>query len=276
MADTDEVQTPAEPVVDTPVDTTEPVETSTQSEAQDTDDVALEDIEVSLDELDDTDEPEEQEAEEPESSEPTEQEDEEVQETSDDSEDDTDSEKPKKGEPDPEMAREAFKRREAERKLREEREQRENENITRYLQEAEDDEAEYAKRQLEVQQYNIQKEKIGLVQEKLEVGLQKAVANIDLFKTGSPEVIQELERSLDDFERMYVVKDDKGNAVEVKADVFQYLTERADSIRRLQRVGAKQADKDKASSKARTIPTPSRTPKEPKKDQDLDDFDSAW
>lgn len=269
MADTDEVQTPVQEVSQ---DTTEAAADVAQ------DDVALEDMEISEAEI--ADEPEESDSsddtKEEASAEPEESEElEESEDTLEAEEEDTPSEKPK-GEPDPEMAKEAYKRREAERKLREERNAREQENLNRYLQEADDDEVELAKRQLEVQQYQLHKQQSAFTESQLELGIQRAYNGIDLLKDKRPEIQEEFSKALDDFERMYVVKDNQGNPVEVKADVYQYLQDKADSIRRIQGVGERKAGDDLKKAKAATIKPPSRTPKEPKQDSDLADFDSAW
>lgn len=177
------------------------------------------------------------------------------------------------------LAQEAFRRREAERKLREERESREKETLDRYLQEAQDDDTELAKRQLEVQQYNLRKEAISLNADKLDVGIQRAAAEIDLLRSDDPVVQTAFKEALDDFEAMFVVKDQHGNPVEVKADVYQYLHKKADSIRQLTGIGARQQVKQKAKEKSATIPRPSKAPKAPKVDEDLLAFDeeaSKW
>lgn len=268
MADTDEVQTEVAPAEAVDTSTAELDAPETSDDAQD--DVSLEDMEISDEELED--EPDEPETKEEAPAEP------EVTEEAEESdeEEDTPSEKPKKGEPDPEMAKEAFKRREAERKLREERNAREQENLNRYLQEADDDEVELAKRQLEVQQYQLYKQQAAFTESQLELGIQRAANDIELMKDKRPEIQAEFEKALDDFERMYVAKDQQGNPVEVKADVYQYLQDKADSIRRIQGVGERKAGQDLKKAKAATIKPPSRTPKESKQDSDLADFDSAW
>ena len=138
-----------------------------------------------------------------------------------------------------------------------------------YLQSAEDDQ-QLAVRQLQIDAYN---NRVQFNQDKLQSGIDRALANIDLFTKGTPEVKQELLRAVDDFERMNVKYDQNGDPVEVTGDVYQHLTERADSIRRLMDVGARQSAKDKSNAKTRTIVTPSKTPKQPKVDPDLDAFD---
>jgi len=172
-----------------------------------------------------------------------------------------------------ELAQEAYRRREAERQLREERQRQEQQNLERYLQEAEDDEVEYARRQNEIAQYQIQQERQALTQERLQVGMEQAVKSIDLFQTGTPEQKEALASRLDTFEALYVVKDQNGKPVQVNADVYQFLQNEAESIKRLSGIGARQQVKSKAKEKARTLTKPVRTPKAPKPDPDLDGFD---
>jgi len=148
------------------------------------------------------------------------------------------------------------------------KEQRRDEIQQEHLQSAEDD-RDLAVKQLQVDAYN---NRVQFNENKLETGLDRAVANIDLFTKGSPEVKQELLRAVDDFEKLYVKYNDLGDTIEVKGDVYQYLNERADSIRRLTDVGARQSKKDKDKATTRTISTPSKTPKAGKSDPDLDAF----
>lgn len=177
-------------------------------------------------------------------------------------------------------AQEAFKerqaRREAERKLREQQEATERQNLQRYLEEAGADEAEQQKRQNEVNAYLIQKREVEVNERALEADLKRAVADIDLFQTGSQEVKDALFDAVDDFDRMFVVRDEQGNPLRVEGDVHEYLTKKADSIRRLTGVGARESKKNSTKTKARTMSAPSRKPAEPKKDPLLAAFDEAW
>jgi hypothetical protein len=138
-----------------------------------------------------------------------------------------------------------------------------------YLQGAEDD-TQLAVRQLQIDAYN---NRVTFNRDKLESGIDRAMANIPELTKGAPEVKQELLRALDDYEKMNVKYDQNGDPVNVEGDVYQYLTERADSIRRLTGVGARQSAKDKSNAKSRTFTPPSKTPKQPKVDAELDAFD---
>lgn len=285
MSDADEAPTPAEPV-DTSVDigpeeaedSSDPFadlendETSWDDESDDSEE------EVEETEESESEEPEEESEEEPEEVEPVKKEAEPQEEAPEEQEEeDTPQDEPKADDKtQKQIAHEAFKRREAERKLREERDLREKENLDRYLDEAQDDEIELAKRQTEVQRHLIQKEKISLNADKLEVGIQRFAAESDVLKNADETVKEAIAEALDDFEAMYVVKDKDGNPIEVKADVYQYLTKKANSIKKLTGIGARQQTRQKANEKTRTVPRPSRTPKEPAKDPDLDAFDKAF
>jgi hypothetical protein len=138
-----------------------------------------------------------------------------------------------------------------------------------YLQSAEDDQ-DLALRQLQVDAYN---NKIEFNQNKLQNGIDKAVAQIDIFSKGTPEEKEELLSALDEFEQHYVQYDQNGDPLNVKGDVYQYLSKKADSIRRLTSVGARQSLKQKNNAKTRTMATPSKAPREAKKDPDLAAFD---
>jgi hypothetical protein len=174
------------------------------------------------------------------------------------------------------VAHEAFKRREAERKLREERESREKENLDRYLEEAKDDESLLKERKLEVQQFNMQKQQVNINAQSLDLGIRKAAAEIELLSTGSPEVKEAFAEALDDFYAMYVTRNKNGDPTEVKADVYQYLQKKADSIKKLTNIGAREQTKKKTAEKTRTVAKPTRTPKKPKSDPDLDFFDKEF
>lgn len=160
----------------------------------------------------------------------------------------------------------------AERQAREEQKRKQQEE---YLSGAKD-ETDLALREVRLEAY------LGKVErnnDKLESGIERAVADIDLFRTGSPEIKEELARSLEDFEQMYVMRDANGDPADVKGDVYQFLQAKADSIRRLTSVGARNQTRASANTKARTDAVPTRAPKEGKKDDVLDGFDeeaSRW
>lgn len=170
-----------------------------------------------------------------------------------------------------ELAHEAFKRREAERKLREAEQKQEQANIQRYLDEAKDDEEELAKRQLDVNTYTLNKERSAVLQEKLDVSMQKAVLELGL-KSMDKATTDYIGRRLDEFEATRVLKDQRGNVVEVRGDVYQYLKEEMDSIQSFRSSGAREQTKKKAVEKTRTVLKPTRTPKEAPADDGMDAF----
>lgn len=282
-------------VDDTPVQTaddagpSEAVETPTTAETPDTD-VELEDIEVDLDGFDDDDDTEESE-ESPEDEAATESTDE-TEEEADDGADkpeeveqssEPDESKPTDTEEQPlseaEQKRyndEQAKRRIAEKQLREERKQREAADIQRYLKDAEYDQEELSRRESQVEQYHLLKERAELNSQKLEVAFDRAVSDIDLFKSPNPEVQAALDSAINDFAALYTTVDEQGNVLEVRGDIYQFLNNKADTIRKLTGVGARQEAQAKQNTKARTEPVPTRPPKEAKKDSDVSDFDSYF
>ncbi len=254
-------------------------DTSTNEDAQDTE---LEDSEISFDDFsDDTEETDESEknedadTEQPETEEESEddaEQDESVDESKDEDTEEASQDEETKEEVTP--SKEEQKRlndlyaqkRIAEKQLKE---QAKAKAQSEYLDAAEDDQ-QAAVRQLQIDAYN---NRVDFNTSKLQSGIERSLANIDLFTKGAPEVKQELLRAVDDYERLYVKYDQNGDPVKVEGDVYQYLTERADSIRRLTDVGARQSVKNRNNAKTRTITTPSKTPKESKSDPDLDAFD---
>lgn len=212
--------------------------------------------------------------------------DEDSEEQSDDNSDETEAEeedtaseeseekqdKPKKGEPDPELAKEAALRRRAERKLREAQQQRETEQLQQYLQDAADDEVELAKREREVNQYYLAKERSEVLAEKLDVSIQKAVLDLKLDRKDEA-VMNFIGRRLDEFEATRVIRDQNGNILDVRGDVYQYLKDELGSIQSFRSSGAREQTKKKAKEKAAVIPKPTRTPKEKPVDEDMAAFD---
>lgn len=198
---------------------------------------------------------------------------EEVEQEEDTTSDEQEKEEPQEEKkPDPDMAREAFKRREAERKLREAEQRREQENLNRYLDEAKDDETELAKRQLEVQSFVLNKERSSVMQDKLDVSIQRAVNDLGL-KNMDEATREFVGRRLDDFEATRVRKDQNGHIQEVQGDVYQYLKDELDSINQFRSIGAREQTTKKAKQKAAVIPKPTRAPKEPKVDPMVSGFD---
>ena len=97
-----------------------------------------------------------------------------------------------------------------------------------------------------------------------------------LFRSVSQSRYQELVNAVDDFVAMYVDTDENGNPIQVRGDIRTFLQKKADSIRRIQGVGVRQAVKDKQAVRSKTMTVPTRAPKEERVDKDLADFDSVW
>lgn len=247
-----------------------------------TDDTSLEEMDFSFEDLanESTEETTEQSEETEEDAEADESEDEETQEESSEEEQETEEneeqseetedseEKPaeKSADEQKRLNNEAAQRRIAERA---EKEKLRKEAESKYLEQAED-EKDLALRQLQLDAYN---NKIERNSDKLKTGIDRALADIDLFREGSPEVKEYLISKVDEFEKLYVAYSSTGDPVEVKADVYEYLQKEADTIRRLVDVGVRKNATDKQKVKAKTIPRPSKTPKESKVDPDLAAFD---
>lgn len=256
---------------------TEEVEPTTVDDT--TDDTSLEEMDFSFDDLADesTEEQSEEETGAEESEEETQEEDpeeesaeesEETEAEADDSEEDTKEEAKETTSADEQkrLNNEAVQRRIAERA---EKERLRQEAQDKYLESAEDDK-DLALKQLQIDAYN---NKVERNSDRLKTGIDRALADIDLFRDGSPEVKEYLISKVDEFEKQYVSYSSTGDPLEVKADVYEYLQKEADTIRRLVDVGARKNAVDKQNQKAKTIPRPSKTPKEPKVDPDLAAFD---
>lgn len=243
----------------------EAVETSTNEETQDVESKDADDLSFAdLDLDDESDETEETEA-------ATEESEEVEEESTEDVEDDKgeEPEKPSTDEEQKRIAHEAFLQREAARKAKQEELRGSQEQ---YLQGAEDDK-DLALRQLQVDAYN---NRIQINADKLESGIRRSIAEIDLFRTGPDEVKEALVQSLDEFEQLYVTKNKHGDPIEVRADINKFLHQRAEMLRKVMQVGARQEVKAKSKTQARTTVTPSKPPREPKVDKDEEDFDRVF
>ncbi len=219
-------------------------------------------VEVSMDELDEGETEEAAtESEDPEADESTEEVQEEEAEQSEEPSNDEENEDERR------RRNDEYARRRIEEK--EKRELQKRDQQAQYLQSAEDA-RDLALRQLQVDAYN---NRVLTNSNLIESQMDRAVADIDLFRTGSQEAKDELIASLDDFERMYVTRDSNGDPIEVRANLHEFLTRKSESIRRLTEVGARQQIKAKDKTKAKTDAIPNRAPKEPKKDPMVEAFD---
>lgn len=247
--------------------TEEVVDTSTNDEAQATED-ELAESDISFEDADDDSEDEETEESEETDEDESANDSEDV--TEEESKEDENQETPAKDSKadaeaqkryNDEMAKKRIAEREAKKAL--------DESQKKYVDEA-DGPHQTAVRQLQVDAYN---NKVNRNNDVLQNSIDKALAHIDLFTNGSPEVKEALYEAADDFEAMYVTRDQYGNPVEVKGDLFLHLQKKAGSIRRLTGLRDEKAAQDRSKTKSRTVSTPSRTPKKPKSDPMMEGFD---
>lgn len=271
MAD-EQSTTVDEAPVDAPVDTSVDVQDTTDT----TDDVDLEDIEVTPEELGDTD-PDTTEATEEEATDEPE-EDKEVADTDEPSEDETETEDEIPAEDDSKLSddqkqakhnKEMFEQRQKEKQARIQRVKQDQAN---YIAEASEnrDPLELAVRQLQVTEYN---NTVEAVSNKLTNGYERALKDFDVLRDESPEIQAEINDTIDAFQAMHVKIDAYGNPTAVTGDLYATLQAKADSIAKLTGIRAANQVKNKSKEKSKTLTTPNRAPRKPKVDPDLAAFD---
>lgn len=245
------------------VDTTESVDT-VDTTLDTTEDSELDDVEITAEDLGDETPEEQKDEETEEESESEEQESNEEAETEEESSDE--SEEPVVEEDQANIAREAYKQREANRK---EREANLAEEQAKYVQEAADEKDE-ALRMLQVEAYN---NRVDRTTNTLTGQWQQAINSIEEFQNPSPEVKQILDDAVDEFQALYVDIDSGGNPINVRGNLLEHLNKKADIIRALKQGGVRQGNKDRAKTKSAAITPPSKSPPAPKSDPDMDAFD---
>lgn len=172
-----------------------------------------------------------------------------------------------------------YEKRQAEKRAKATQEAMEAREIRRYLQEAEDDETELARRQLEVEAYGLQKQRIEVNESALISDYKRAIADIDLLRNPSPAVQEALDNAIDDFERQSIRVDESGRPVEVAGSLYEHLSKTADSIKKIRAEGETVAKKNLSKTRSKTAVSISQKPKERKSDDGLDAFDleaSRW
>lgn len=229
-------------------------------------DVELEDIEVSEEDIASLDKDEDEEAEATESeSEP------EVDQPEAESEQpEVEAEEADKIEQPSDEDRRAYNKQMAEQRIRE-RQMRDadiKQKQQSYVAEAEDDQS-LALRQLQVDAYN---NKVENNTNKLQNGYERAVKDFPILSDTTPEIKAEIDAAIDAFQALHVKVDSYGNPSEVTGDLYKYLQSKSDSIQRLTQIGARNQVTNKAKEKSRTLITPNRTPKEAKKDPQMEAF----
>lgn len=143
---------------------------------------------------------------------------------------------------------------------RQERQGKIDQDQQKYLEQAED-EKDLALRQLQVNAYN---QAVERNTDKLTSSFERAVSNIDLFQNPTPEIAAELDSAIDAFQAMHVQIDQNGNPVKVTGDLYEFLNKRADSIRRLTQMGARNEKIAGAKTKSATMTPPASAPPKPK------------
>lgn len=240
------------------------------------DDVDLEDIEVSLEDIDGVvekpTESKDDETDDDVESEDT-KESEEVAEQSDEPEEPVEAPE----ELSPADQQKAFNKEQAQKRIyeKQQRDAQVRDQQQQYVNETEDP-LETATRQNQVELYNIKTENLST---KLTNGYERALKDFDILRDPSPAIQAEVNSAIDAFQALYVPIDAYGNPSDVKADFYTYLQTKADSISQLTGFGVKQQAQNKLKEKSKTLVTPSRAPKEPKKDSEMDAFDeeaSKW
>lgn len=157
-----------------------------------------------------------------------------------------------------EIARQAYLQRQAEKAQREAAQAKAQQE---YLDNAAD-EQELALRQLQVDAYN---NRVSTNSDRIATQWEKA-QNIPFYQSQSPEVQEVLNDALDEFESRYVRFDNLGNPVEVKGNLYEFLSAKAEKFERLTQIGARNEKVAKAKQNAAITPPPASSPKEPKKD----------
>jgi len=99
---------------------------------------------------------------------------------------------------------------------------------------------------------------------------------IPVFQNMSPAVERAFNDAIDEFLVKSVSVDALGNPLQVRGSLYDFLQTKASLIEDLTRVGAKQEKSNIAKQRAAVTPKPSGSPRTPKVDKDLADFDSAW
>lgn len=270
-------------VEDTPVVAAEDTGISDAAQTTPDDDVSLDDLTFADLGLDDSEE-EAPEAEPAKEAEPEQSEPEDEPETEEQSDDSTaegevtdpDAERKRFND---EMARQRIAERQAREEAKKAKDELEQERIKNYLAEAEGDAEEYAQRELSVEKYRLQMERATFNRERVDVGIEKALADervVSILRDGSEAAKKEIYDALDTFEKLQIQKDDRGNYLQVNGDVYQTLVNKAESIRALTQAGAVNEAKTKKSVQAKTLQPPTRAPKEPKVDKDIEAFEKAF
>lgn len=236
-----------------------PVEDTETNDIDDTN-TSMEDIEVDLSEVDESEDNESEDT-----PEDTEQNTEESNE--DESTDESEDTEVVKSQADQQKA---YNKQMAERRIAEKRQRDETirQQQSSYI-EGTEDPLEAATRQNQVELYNI---KVENLTSKLENSYQKAIKDFDILTDTTPEVKAMVDEAIDTFQALYVPIDAYGNPKELKADFYQYLQNKAESIQKLTGIKSQKQVSDKTREKSKVFTPPAKTPKPTKGDPDMDAF----
>lgn len=158
-----------------------------------------------------------------------------------------------------ELARQAYLRRQEERKARDQALTKAQEE---HLAQAQD-EADLAFRQLQIDAYT---NKVTTNSDRLTNQYEKAINDIEIFRNPTPEIAEALGEFIDEFQDRYVQLDELGNPVAVTGNLYEHLTNRAALIQKLSQVGARKEKAATAKQRSAVTPPPAGSPKEPKTD----------
>jgi len=242
------------------------------------DDISLEDMDVDLlEEAESTEDQESKEEEATESEDEAEEASTEEQSESEGNEEESTEETADKSEEteevelSPEEKRKAFNKEMAEKRIAEKRQRDEaiRQQQEAYIEQTEDP-LEAATRQNQVELYNI---KVENLTNKLTNGYEKAIKDFDILSDQTPEVKQMVDEAIDTFQALYVPVDAYGNPKEIKADFYQYLSNKAESIQKLTGIKSQKQTEAKTKEKSKVFTPPAKTPKPAKSDPMLDGFD---
>lgn len=171
----------------------------------------------------------------------------------------------------PEEKQKAFNKQMAEKRIADKKQRDEaiRQQQNAYI-EGTEDPLEVATRQNQVELYNI---KVENLTNKLENSYQKAIKDFDILSDTTPEIKAMVDEAIDTFQALHVPIDAYGNPKEIKADFYQYLSNKAESIQKLTGIKVNKQVENKAKEKSKVFIPPAKTPKTAKSDPLLDGFD---
>ena len=248
------------------------VDTSVTDDTSTDNDVDLEDIEVDITDIEDNDDEEVAEESDTDDSEEA---------ADDESDEEADTEQSEEAEPElsAEERQKQLNNEMAQRRIqeREARIARVREAQQAYVAEASqnEDPLDAAVRQLQVDAYN---NTVDKVESTVKNDYQRALNDFEVLRTSDPVIQAEIDDAINAFQAQYLTIDQFGNPVDLRGDLYATLQAKADSIAKLTGIRAKRQEQSKGREKSKTLVTPTRAPRTPKKDPDLEAFDeeAGW